>query len=123
MIKKYLALAFFALLPLFSFAASHILRPEYSMSEVIHVKERVFIPSIVTYSFCASPRYLKEFGISEKPEDLANHRYITHSMRKPDDELVFQNKEIITLKPYIRVNDAQTMLNFALDATIPLKCS
>lgn len=68
-----------------------------------------------SYSFCASPNYLKQFGIPEKPEDLKNHRYITHSMRKPDDELVFQNKEIITLTPYIRVNDAQTMLNFALD--------
>lgn len=68
-----------------------------------------------SYSFCASASYLKQFGIPEKPEDLKNHRYITHSMRKPDDELVFQNKEIITITPYIRVNDAQTMLNFALD--------
>lgn len=68
-----------------------------------------------SYSFCASPSYLKQFGMPEKPADLKNHRYITHSMRKPDDELVFQSKEIITLTPYIRVNDAQTMLNFALD--------
>lgn len=68
-----------------------------------------------SYSFCASPSYLKQFGIPENPEDLKNHRYITHSMRKPDDELVFHHKEIITITPYIRVNDAQTMLNFALD--------
>lgn len=68
-----------------------------------------------SYSFCASPNYLKQFGIPEKPEDLKNHRYITHSMRKPDDELLFRSKEVVTIIPYIRVNDAQTMLNFALD--------
>jgi DNA-binding transcriptional LysR family regulator len=68
-----------------------------------------------SYSFCASPHYLKQFGIPRKPGDLKNHRYITHSMRKPDNELLFHNKEVVTIVPYIRVNDAQTMLNFALD--------
>ncbi len=68
-----------------------------------------------SYSFCASPNYLKLFGTPEKPVDLKNHRYITHSMRKPDNELLFRDKEVITIKPYIRVNDTQTMLNFALD--------
>lgn len=67
------------------------------------------------YSICASPEYLKKFGTPKTPEDLKNHRYITHSMRKPDNELLFRNKELITLNPYIRVNDAQTMLNFALE--------
>ena len=67
------------------------------------------------YSFCASPGYLKEFGVPEKPQDLKNHRYIAHSMRKPDNELVFHNKEVISLFPFLRVNDAETMLNFALD--------
>jgi len=68
-----------------------------------------------SYSFCASPDYLKQFGIPTKPDDLKNHRYITHSMRKPDNELVFRNKEVITVSPYIRANDAQTMLDFALE--------
>lgn len=68
-----------------------------------------------SYSLCASPRYLKEFGTPKKPKDLKHHRYITHSMRNPDNELLFRGKEVITLAPYIRVNDAQTMLNFALD--------
>jgi DNA-binding transcriptional LysR family regulator len=68
-----------------------------------------------SYSLCASPDYLKQFGIPQKPDDLKNHHYITHSMRKPDNELLFNNKEIVTLNPYIRVNDAETMLNFALD--------
>lgn len=68
-----------------------------------------------SYSLCASPTYLKRFDTPEKPVDLKNHRYITHSMRKPDNELIFRDKEVITINPYIRVNDAQTMLNFALD--------
>lgn len=67
-----------------------------------------------SYSFCASPDYLEKFGVPQKPEDLKNHRYITHSMRKPDNELVFSNKEEISLIPSIRVNDAETMLHFAL---------
>lgn len=68
-----------------------------------------------SYSFCASSDYLKQFGLPEKPDDLKSHRYITHSMRKPDNELFFGDKELISIKPYIRVNDAQTMLSFALD--------
>jgi DNA-binding transcriptional LysR family regulator len=68
-----------------------------------------------SYSLCASPDYLKKFGTPKKPDDLKHHRYIAHSMRKPDNELLFHNKEIVTLTPYIRVNDAETMLNFALD--------
>lgn len=68
-----------------------------------------------SYSFCASPCYLLQFGTPKTPKDLKKHRYIAHSMRKPDDELVFSNKETININPYIRVNDAKAMLNFALD--------
>jgi DNA-binding transcriptional LysR family regulator len=68
-----------------------------------------------SYTLCASPAYLKAFGTPKKPSDLKHHRYITHSMRKPDDQLSFNNKEVITVTPYIRVNDAQTMLDFALN--------
>lgn len=68
-----------------------------------------------SYSLCASPGYLEQFGIPEKPDDLKDHHYIAHSMRKPDNELLFHDKEVVTITPYIRVNDAQTMLNFALD--------
>ncbi len=68
-----------------------------------------------SYSLCASPSYLKQFGIPKKPNDLKNHHYIAHSMRKPDNELLFYNKETITITPYIRVNDTETMLRFALD--------
>ena len=68
-----------------------------------------------SYTFCASPSYLKRRGIPKKIEELKNHCYITHSMRKPDNELQLCRDENLVLKPYIRVNDTQTMLNFALD--------
>lgn len=66
------------------------------------------------YAYCASPAYLKKFGVPIKPEDLKNHRYITHSMRQPDNELRFGNKLILVL-PYCHINDTHTMLNLALD--------
>ncbi|MBA3722182.1 MAG: LysR family transcriptional regulator [Parachlamydiaceae bacterium] len=66
------------------------------------------------YSFCASPKYLKEYGKPKNPTDLITHRYITHSMRKPDNELQFKNKTI-KIKSYIRVNDSETMLRLAKD--------
>ena len=56
-----------------------------------------------------------DFGIPERPSDLKQHRYITHSMRKPSNELLFLKGEVVTITPYISVNDAQTMLNFGLD--------
>jgi DNA-binding transcriptional LysR family regulator len=69
-----------------------------------------------SYVYCASPKYLKKFSTPKNPRDLKNHRYITHSMRNPDNELLFNDNMIITINPYIRVNDAQTMLKLALDS-------
>lgn len=65
------------------------------------------------YVYCASPDYLAAFGEPIKPLDLLTHRYITHGMRKPNDELVFPDKEVIRIKPYLRVNDTETMLKLS----------
>lgn len=67
------------------------------------------------YTYCASPQYLKKFGTPKKPQHLIDHRYITHSMRKPDHVLQFNDKVTVTVQPYMHVNDAETMLQFALD--------
>lgn len=67
-----------------------------------------------SYVYCASPKYLKNFGIPNKPDDLKKHRYITHSMRRPDDVVEFDHGKSLTLQPYIRINDTQTMLELAL---------
>jgi DNA-binding transcriptional LysR family regulator len=76
------------------------------------IQKRIMTTS---YVLCASSSYLTQFGTPQKPVELKNHRYIAHSMRKPDNVLSFNNGENITIHPYIHVNDAQTMLNFALD--------
>lgn len=68
-----------------------------------------------SYALCASPQYLKKFGTPKRPSDLKTHRYITHSMRVPDNELQFNTKETVKVHPFIRVNDAQTMLQFTLE--------
>lgn len=68
-----------------------------------------------SYVFCASPDYLKNFGIPKKPKDLVHHRYIAHSMRFPDNELVFKTNQRVILEPYLRVNDVQIMLKLALE--------
>lgn len=65
------------------------------------------------YVYCASKSYIKHFGEPKKPLDLTKHRYITHSMRKPDDKLIFSNKETVSITPFLRVNDAETMVRLA----------
>lgn len=65
------------------------------------------------YCYCASKKYLKTYGTPKKPSDLLQHRYITHSKRNPNDTLTFSAGEKITLKPYLLVNDAETMIRIA----------
>lgn len=67
-----------------------------------------------SYVYCASPEYFKAFGMPKKPEDLKKHRYLTHSMRRPDDVVKFDRGKTIAVQPYLRVNDAETLLKLAL---------
>lgn len=67
-----------------------------------------------SYVYCASPEYLKAFGKPKKPEDLKKHRYMTHSMRRPDDIVKFDEGKTVAVQPYLRVNDAETLLKLAL---------
>jgi DNA-binding transcriptional LysR family regulator len=63
--------------------------------------------------FCASPDYLKKFGVPKTPSDLSQHQHIIHSMRNPSNLLVFPNKDEIKLEPYLCVNDSKTMVKLA----------
>jgi DNA-binding transcriptional LysR family regulator len=65
------------------------------------------------YAYCASPAYLKKFGVPTKPEDLHNHRYITHQMRKPNNVLIFRDGKEIQLEPFLRINDSKIMIECA----------
>lgn len=66
----------------------------------------------IQHILCAAPEFISEFGEPKTPDDLKQLRYITHSFRNPD-VLRLKNKEIY-LEFYIRLNDAQAMLNCAL---------
>ncbi|WP_068468715.1 LysR family transcriptional regulator [Candidatus Protochlamydia phocaeensis] len=67
------------------------------------------------YAICASPAYFEQFGIPKKPMDLVGHRYLTHSMRQPDDVLEFAENLQIHIDPFLRLNDANALLTCALD--------
>ncbi len=67
------------------------------------------------YVLCASPKYLQAMGIPNTPDELSLHRYIAHSMRKPNDEIIFANGKKIHVQPYLRLNDTAAMLKLAKD--------
>lgn len=67
-----------------------------------------------TYVLCASPHYLHKYGTPLKPADLTNHIYITHSMRKPDDKLSFNDGSEIHLNPMLKLNDSNALAQCAI---------
>ncbi len=66
------------------------------------------------YVFTASPSYLKKYGTPKTPIELLEHRYLAHSMRKQNASLLFSNHSPVQIKPFLQVNDAETLLNFAI---------
>lgn len=66
------------------------------------------------YIFCCSPSYLKQNGVLATPSDLKKHRYITHSMRKPDNLLVFKGNKEIQVNPVLWLNDSRAMCDCAI---------
>ncbi|MDI9817915.1 MULTISPECIES: LysR family transcriptional regulator [unclassified Legionella] len=65
------------------------------------------------YVFCASPEYLSRFGHPAHPADLNKHRYLTHSMRQPDNRWTFASGETVYLEPVLYVNDAAALSDSA----------
>lgn len=70
--------------------------------------------STTRYVMCASPAYLKKFGIPKNIGDLKQHRYITHSMRKPNNVLTFKDGKEIQVEPILWLNDTRAMCECAL---------
>jgi DNA-binding transcriptional LysR family regulator len=66
------------------------------------------------YVLCAAPSYLEQYGVPHSPADLNKHSYITHSMRKPDNVLVFKGSKEIQIKPVLWLNDSQAMCDCAI---------
>lgn len=68
------------------------------------------------YVLCASPSYLKTHGEPRTPADLTGHRYITHSMRRPDDTVTFKKGiAAVRVQPILWLNDARAMLACAIE--------
>lgn len=59
------------------------------------------------YVLCASPGYLKKYSSPKIPEDLRQHRYLTHSMRRPDNTIILKNNREMTVRPFLQINDSQ----------------
>lgn len=66
------------------------------------------------YVLCASPNYLKKFGTPETPSDLFKHHYITHSIRRPDNVILFKDGKEIQLVPILLLNDSYAMRECAI---------
>lgn len=66
------------------------------------------------YVFCASPTYLKNYGIPKQPNDLKLHRYLTHSMRQKPNFVSFKNHADVYVEPYLCLNDSKALRQCAL---------
>lgn len=64
--------------------------------------------------FCASPEYLKKYGVPKKPSDLAQHRIITRTQRKPNNTIEFTTGESIQFEPCLYFNDTRAIRRSAL---------
>jgi DNA-binding transcriptional LysR family regulator len=62
------------------------------------------------HQLVCSPRYLKEFGAPEKPQDLLRHRLLAFSFWRPVSQWQFahvsgKEQENISFRPYLAMND------------------
>lgn len=64
---------------------------------------------------CASPAYLKKYGVPKKPSDLNNHRIIVHARSKPNNEILFKNGDKVYFEPILFFNDTRAMKACALE--------
>ncbi|WED42238.1 LysR family transcriptional regulator [Legionella cardiaca] len=65
------------------------------------------------YVFCASPYYLERCGCPQRPADLQQHAYLTHSMRNPNNNWTFASGESVNLTPTLYLNDAAALADCA----------
>ncbi len=76
-----------------------------------------WIQKTLTYArwvFCASPDYLNRQGIPKKPSDLAQHRIITRTQRKPNNRIEFKTGESLFFEPYLYFNDTRAIRRAAI---------
>jgi DNA-binding transcriptional LysR family regulator len=86
------------------FGITHALPPEATQQEIAKGH----------FSLCASPSYLKQYGIPKAPQELPHHRFITYSVRQSCHHLSFNNGNEIYLNPLLSVSDTKMMISCAL---------
>ncbi len=70
--------------------------------------------STTRYVLCASPQYFKKNGTPKTPSDLYNYHYITHSIRRPDNVIMFKDGKEIHVNPILWLNDSYAMRECAI---------
>lgn len=71
--------------------------------------------AVTRYVLCASPDYLRQYGVPKVPSDLVRHLYITHSMRHPQDAVLFKNEVVAHVNPTMWLNDSYAMRECAIE--------
>jgi DNA-binding transcriptional LysR family regulator len=66
------------------------------------------------YVLCASPNYLAKYGTPKQPSELISHKYITHSIRKPNNVISFKEGKETHVNPELYLNDSYAMRECAL---------
>lgn len=75
------------------------------------VRKRV---AMTRYVVCGAPSYLAQYGTPQVPTDLCKHRYITHSMRRPDNIVHFKDDQKVCITPCLWLNDSRAMRECAI---------
>src|ERR1700722_11922207 len=73
----------------------------------VHCIQRTFTHA--RWVFCASPEYLKKYGMPKKPTDLTQHQIITRIQRQPNNLIEFKTGESILFEPYLYFNDTRAI--------------
>ena len=66
------------------------------------------------YIFCASEAYLQRMGTPMRATDLHGHRFLQHSMRRPDNVIYLTKEEAFTLQPAMYLNDSMALCHAAI---------
>lgn len=67
------------------------------------------------YVLCASPEYLKKYGVPADIKELENHNYIPHLGRTSENIIAnLKNRVKLTLDPRLKLNNAHFMKQCAL---------
>lgn len=62
---------------------------------------------------CATPHYLKKYGIPHKPKDLLQHRYLCHRNQYPKNVITFDEGFELYLQPFLEFDETDAIVTAA----------